>query len=182
MAELKRPAPGILVVDDVFPAAYRARLEQAITGLSFDIAFPDRFDTHEKYVNASVPDEFLAEHDVLGELRKTPLAGYADYPMLSATANMDTPGTPHYCHIHAGQFVFLYYVGGSWKHEWGGETLYFDRHKREILWASPYTPNRAIFFDGRLPHTIRAPTTQVPHPRLSFGIFFQKAKGPFEEL
>lgn len=177
-----KAAEGILVFDDFFPEAFRAKIEALPLQVRYDIAFPDRPDTHERYINGAIEGEELQQLGIFDELRKTPLAPYVDYRAVSATLNFDTPGTPHYCHIHTAQFVFLYYPARTWKHEWGGETLFFDQQNREIIYASPYVPNRAIFFEGLTPHTIRAPTTAVPHPRTTFGIFFQKKQGPFEEI
>ncbi len=169
---MRNVAKGIYVCDDFFPEAFRSRLEGSIAQMHYDIAFADRPDTHEKYVAGIVPPETVDE--VLAELYSTPFAKYADYAVAGSTVNLDTPGTPHYCHVHHAQFVFLYYVGRTWEHAWGGETLFFDERNRDIVYASPYVPNRAILFEGMTPHTIRAPTTVVPHPRMTFGIFLYK--------
>ena len=172
---------SILVFDDFFAEPFRAKLEAALYEMPYDIANTDRHDT-QKYCNGEPSDDFLHRVGVLEAIKQTPLAPYADYAITSTGTNVDSPGLPHYCHIHSGQFVFLYYPAKTWRHEWGGETLFYDQQNREILYASPYTPNRAIFFEGMTPHSIRAPTTLVPHPRITFGIFFTKQHGFFEKL
>jgi hypothetical protein len=169
---MRNVAKGIYICDDFFSESFRSHLEASVRDLRYDIAFPDRADTHEKYVAGVVPPSCI--DDVTAELSATPFAKYADYAVSGSTVNIDTPGTPHYCHIHVSQFVFLYYIGRTWEHAWGGETLFFDQRNRDLVYASPYVPNRAILFDGLTPHTIRAPTTLVPHPRRTFGIFFYK--------
>jgi len=178
---MKTAIEGIAVFDDFFSEAFRAKLETSLYEMQYDIANCDRHDT-QKYCNGEPSEDFIERVGLREELEKTPLAPYAHYEIMSTGTNVDTPGLPHYCHIHTGQFVFLYYPAKTWRHEWGGETLFYGRDGREIVYASPYTPNRCIFFEGMTSHTIRSPTTLVPFPRVTFGIFFQKKHGFFEKL
>ena len=41
----------------------------------------------------------------------------ADYAITSTGTNVDSPELSHYCHIHSGQFVFLYYPARTWRQE-----------------------------------------------------------------
>jgi SM-20-related protein len=62
----------------------------------------------------------------------------------------------------------------TWNPEWGGETVFYEDNGRDILESSPYTPNRAIIFDGSIKHTIKAQNILGPSYRFTTSLFFHK--------
>jgi len=56
-----------------------------------------------------------------------------------------------------GTYTLLYYPMPTWQPDWDGETIYQDQNG-EILLAVKPAPNRAVLFDGRIPHAGRAPS------------------------
>jgi hypothetical protein len=65
-------------------------------------------------------------------------------------------GRPHQDDLRPGCFTLLYYPMREWKEEWEGETVFHDS-QGEIAETVRPRPNRAVFFDSRIPHAGRAP-------------------------
>ncbi|MCU1329220.1 MAG: hypothetical protein JWN34_4590 [Bryobacterales bacterium] len=66
-------------------------------------------------------------------------------------------GAVHRDADRAGAFTLLYYPNPEWKQEWDGETVYYDEGE-EVALAVRVRPNRAVFFDSRIPHVGRPPS------------------------
>jgi len=88
--------------------------------------------------------------------------------------NLSVPSNVHFSHTHLNEDVLLFYLNTNWREEWAGETLFFDQERKNIIFASAYVPNRTIFFDGEIPHTIRPQSIIAPHYRYTLSIFFAK--------
>ena len=88
--------------------------------------------------------------------------------------NLTKPLDVNFIHCHPNQIVFLHYSCLSWNPEWGGETIFYKDDKKNILEATAYVPNRAIIFDGNIPHTIKAQNILGPSYRFTTSIFFNK--------
>ena len=91
-----------------------------------------------------------------------------------AHVNLSTPTDNHWCHDHRGQNVLLYYGNKHWKHEWAGETLFFNDDLSEVVYASVYKPGRIIVFDGEIPHTVRPQSSSAPQYRFTLSLFFNR--------
>jgi SM-20-related protein len=65
-------------------------------------------------------------------------------------------GKPHLDDNKPGTFTLLYYPNPEWKAGWDGETVFYDQAGEIALSVTP-RPNRAVFFDSRIPHSGRAP-------------------------
>ena len=88
--------------------------------------------------------------------------------------NLVKPLDVNFIHVHPDQLVALYYVNMTWNPEWSGETLFYEEDRKTSSLASPYTPNRLIFFDGKVPHTIKAQNLIGPSYRFTLSVFFNK--------
>ena len=88
--------------------------------------------------------------------------------IINLTKNMDV----NFIHNHPNQVVFLHYSNLTWNPEWGGETVFYKDNGKDILESSPYTPNRAIIFDGNIKHTIKAQNILGPSYRFTTSLFF----------
>ena len=65
-------------------------------------------------------------------------------------------------------------MNNEWKDGWGGETFFYDSHGKEIIYTSPYTPNRMIKFNGELVHRFNGPSRTGPKFRFSISTFIEK--------
>tara|TARA_R110000751_G_scaffold31528_1_gene80228 strand:+ start:673 stop:1218 length:546 start_codon:yes stop_codon:yes gene_type:complete len=93
--------------------------------------------------------------------------------------NLTKPLDVHFIHTHPYEEIgVLYYCDLTWSEEWGGETLFYEDNRKDIRFASPYTPNRLIIFDGDIPHTIKPQNLLGSSYRFSVSIFFQKTNKP----
>jgi len=75
-------------------------------------------------------------------------------------------GSPHVDDTRPGTFTLLYYPHLEWLDQWDGETMYYDA-RGEIQFAVRPRPNRAVFFDSRIPHAGRAPSRLCPALRVT---------------
>tara|TARA_B100000945_G_scaffold321363_1_gene335451 strand:+ start:8906 stop:9598 length:693 start_codon:yes stop_codon:yes gene_type:complete len=77
----------------------------------------------------------------------------------------DMPGI----HVDAPYFVednmtVLVYLNAEWMPNWGGETIFYDQNLDAAKVVS-LKPGRVVMFDGRIPHTGRAPNRITPYNR-----------------
>ncbi|MDB2561678.1 hypothetical protein N9X67_04855 [Amylibacter sp.] len=93
-----------------------------------------------------------------------------DSCVVNLTKTMDV----NFIHTHPNQNVFLLYCNLTWNPEWGGETIFYKDNKVDILETNPYISNRAIFFDGEIPHIIKSQNILGPVYRFTLSVFFNK--------
>ncbi len=75
-------------------------------------------------------------------------------------------GQPRIDDERPGCYTLLYCPMEEWKENWEGETVFYDEHGEIVLSVKP-RPNRAIFFDSRIPHVGRAPARACQDLRIS---------------
>ena len=75
-------------------------------------------------------------------------------------------GQPHVGDDRPGCYTLLYCPMEEWKENWEGETVFYDEQGEILLSVKP-RPNRAIFFDSRIPHVGRAPARACQALRIS---------------
>ena len=88
--------------------------------------------------------------------------------------NLTKPLDVNFTHLHSNQIVFLHYSCLTWNPQWGGETLFYEKDMKTILKCNPYVPNRAVIFDGNIPHTVKAQNILGPSYRFTTSLFFNK--------
>ena len=88
--------------------------------------------------------------------------------------NFDNIGEVHAAHTHYHQDVLLYQANTEWNTEWYGETMWWDKDCKDIIYCNQYTPGRIIFFDGNIPHSARPPSYISPFCRFTLSIIFDK--------
>lgn len=145
---------------------------QIMEQTDFRFGWKDRRNTDEVYLHSKL------NLDQVNSLNILPLLNTDRFnikPTLFdfAVVNCDNIGSVHYSHTHKDTNVFLLYLNDNWPQEYGGETLFFDEETgKEIEFACTPAPNRAVWFDGEIPHSIRAPV--VNKWRFSISLFFKK--------
>lgn len=86
-------------------------------------------------------------------------------------------GQPHRDDDREGTFTLLYYPMPVWKPEWQGETVFHDEITGEIELSISPRPNRAVFFDARIPHAGRAPSRSCPALRVTVAFKLEAMDG-----
>jgi SM-20-related protein len=66
-------------------------------------------------------------------------------------------GQAHADDTREGHYTLLYYPMPEWRMEWAGETV-FHQFDGDVAATVLPRPNRAVFFDSRIPHAGRAPS------------------------
>ena len=97
---------------------------------------------------------------------------YASY--VNVLKNGDLPGI----HVDAPYFVednltVLVYLNAEWRQNWGGETIFYD-HNLDAKKIVSLKPGRVVMFDGRIPHTGRAPIGTTPFSRYILAYKYMK--------
>jgi SM-20-related protein len=84
-------------------------------------------------------------------------------------ANGHTYGLGGQAHLddeRPGTFTLLYYPMPEWDSAWQGETVFHDVTGEIAVTVTP-RPNRAVFFDARIPHAGRAPSRSCRELRIT---------------
>lgn len=61
----------------------------------------------------------------------------------------------------------IYYPHAAWHPNWGGETVFFDAARSDILDCVYPRPNRLVTFAGKIPHAARGVSRLCPVMRLT---------------
>lgn len=70
----------------------------------------------------------------------------------------------------AAPLTLLAYINTEWDPSWGGETLFYNSNKDEIIGGVINKPGRVILFDANIPHTARPPQIHCPLQRYTLAI------------
>lgn len=82
--------------------------------------------------------------------------------------------------IHVDDFkvgdgiTLLYYANRNWDRDWGGETLFYDDERKEILYTSSFIPGRLIIFSSTIPHCAKPQQFNAPPYRFTLASKFKK--------
>lgn len=76
-------------------------------------------------------------------------------------------GTLHTDSRRPDSFTAIYYPNKRWQPDWGGETLFFNADKTDIVGAVYPKPNRLVMFNGTIPHVARGLSRGCPTLRIT---------------
>jgi SM-20-related protein len=76
-------------------------------------------------------------------------------------------GSLHTDSVAARTFTTIYYPHEKWDPDWGGETVFFNRQKTDILVSIYPKPNRLLVFPGTIPHVARGVARICPVLRVT---------------
>jgi SM-20-related protein len=85
-------------------------------------------------------------------------------------ANAQPYGTEGSVHVDSTQpdnFTAIYYPCAKWDANWGGETVFFNRQKTDIIRSVYPKPNRLVMFPGHIPHVARGVSRTCPEIRIT---------------
>ena len=66
-----------------------------------------------------------------------------------------------------GWYTALLYINPKWHVDWGGETVFYNQSRSDIIYAVVPKPGRLVFFDARHHHWGRPPTRNTNDLRVS---------------
>jgi len=181
--KISQPHPKIKIYDNVYSWSQQQSLYLKCLGSPFKIGWSDSITEQEKFMHSVITPD-MWEHSAaidpsLNDFQNTlfgcePYKTMVDNELCKTVVNCDTLSDSHTQHIHPNQEVLLYYANTEWKDGWGGETFFYDDNGKEIIFSSPYTPNRIIHFSGELIHRFSGPTMLGPKFRFSISTFYWK--------
>lgn len=170
----------ICVYDDVFDCEFCERLYSFAVASRFMIGWADTSDLSRRshqYLHCAFSEDDVANLGVMHKLLNSKVAAELDgYRLAKCVLNLSTPADVNFIHTHPEDKVLLTYVNQEWRDGYHGETLFFDNTKRNVLFASPFTPNRVIAFPGKCPHSIRPQSHLAPFFRLTLAVVLNKDK------
>jgi SM-20-related protein len=85
-------------------------------------------------------------------------------------ANGQTYGSDGNLHTDttlANSYTSVYYPHEAWFPDWGGETVFFNAAKDDIIACVYPKPNRIVIFDGTVPHVARGVSRVCPVLRVT---------------
>tara|TARA_R100000152_G_C6765947_1_gene190822 strand:- start:730 stop:1272 length:543 start_codon:yes stop_codon:yes gene_type:complete len=133
---------------------------------------------HRQYpcLHHSVKKESWEQLNLVNEIQNHELRNkLKELSFVSATINLAVPSSIQFQHTHPQKYTLLYYINMEWKPEYYGETLFFNDLGTEVEYTSLFKPGRIVFFDGKIPHTIRPSSHIAPSYRFTlFASFNEK--------
>jgi SM-20-related protein len=81
-----------------------------------------------------------------------------NHELIRSYANGYPYGADGGVHLDAdvpGHVTALYFAHPRWEPNWGGETVFFDRERQDVVATAYARPNRLVLFPGDLPHVAR---------------------------
>lgn len=93
-----------------------------------------------------------------------------DTTLLGVYANGQTFGQDTIIHrdnkMHAGLTVIVF-CNEHWPTCWGGELVFYDYNKENIIKSVLPKSRRVVIFDGRIPHAARSPSVKCDQVRMT---------------
>ena len=95
---------------------------------------------------------------------------FPDHRLVRCYANglqYGSDGTLHTDSDVDWSFTSVYYPHKEWSPDWGGETVFFNKEKTDILGVSYPKPNRLVMFPGTVQHVARGVSRTCPVLRIT---------------
>lgn len=103
-----------------------------------------------------------------------------EYEFANAYVNMGLVNDYHEIHVDGatkGQVItMLIYPNIEWGANHGGETVFYEEDKTEMVYLNPYVPGRICIFDGSIPHCAKPQALVGPKYRFTIACKFIKIK------
>ena len=168
------------IFDDVFDLQFQSDAYMYATMSNYRIGWGDTVvfeDQIHKFLHASYKMDDINALGILDKLVGTPIAPLFDgLQMTRSVVNLSVPSDSYFTHVHPESKILLYYMNPRWQDGWHGETMFYEDDAKTITFASPYTPNRVIVFDGQVPHAIRPQSQIAPHYRFTLALIYDKVE------
>ena len=168
----------IEVYDNVLEEATRDRLYMTAVNAEYKLGWEDTTALENRQypcLHHKLSSQEWEELNLLDALCDNTLRKLlSNYKYENATINLATPSSIQFPHTHGYQYkVLVYYFNPEWRNEFYGETIFYDKNLKDAIEVVSYKPNRAVFFDSEIPHSIRPSSSIAPSYRFTLGIFFR---------
>ena len=98
------------------------------------------------------------------------------FSLSTAYVNLGLVNDSHEIHVDAAQkgmeYTMLIYPNIEWGLNHGGETVFYEEDRREIVYINPYKPGRICLFDGSIPHCAKPQALIGPKYRFTIAVKF----------
>lgn len=171
---------SIAVMDDFVPAHLRMRLtaltESNIWRYGWKAAETQTGHGfwHSHFAGDNEDKEACCEHELVGRPLVEPVLALwhlirdslaPDHVPVRVYANGHTYGGDGHLHTDSerpNHFTSLYYAHPDWEANWAGETVFFERGRRDVVKSVSPMPGRLVHFRGDIPHAARSPSRDCP--------------------
>ena len=72
--------------------------------------------------------------------------------------------------------TMLIYPNTEWDLNHGGETVFYEEDRSEMVYLNPYKPGRICLFDGSIPHCAKPQALIGPKYRFTIAVKFIRVK------
>ena len=165
----------IQVYDDLFDFEYRDKIYNFVKNSFFKIGWADSTIPEKAYefLHSGYNKEDMDRLEFFEKIKNTDVMEHLkELEHKHTKVNLSTPSDANFIHSHREKLAVLYYVNTDWQDGWHGETIFYDKHGKDIIFSSPYTPGRIIVFDAIIPHAIRPQSVIGPKFRFTLSSFF----------
>ena len=98
------------------------------------------------------------------------------FDFTNAYVNLGLVNDSHEIHVDAPRkgmgYTMLIYPNIEWGMNHGGETVFYEEDRSEIVYINPYKPGRICIFDGSIPHCAKPQALIGPKYRFTIAIKF----------
>ncbi len=145
---------------------------------------------HKKYGDlGKLPEDNICTAIFKNSYRMENFSQFIDpekYEFSNAYVNMGLVNDSHGIHVDGptrGQVItMLVYPNLEWGSNHGGETVFYEEDKTEMVYLNPYVPGRICIFDGSIPHCAKPQALVGPKYRFTIACKFTKIKTEDEDL
>jgi SM-20-related protein len=178
-------APSIRAIDNFLPTPEHAAVWNFLSepGWSFGAFSADgghryfykhyaglKKSAHEYDDPAAIERELEAHPVIAGLWARIREAALQGHRLGRCYANGMPPGAEGGVHLDSDvpdHFTAIYYPHPQWNADLGGETLFFNPTRDEILAAVYPKPNRLVIFSGTIPHVARPISNRANEMRIT---------------
>ena len=128
---------------------------------------------------ANFPDDNILNTIFSDSYRMENFSQFIDttkYDFKVAYVNLGLVNDSHEIHVDAPRkgmgYTMLIYPNIEWGLNHGGETVFYEEDRTEIVYINPYKPGRICIFDGSIPHCAKPQALVGPKYRFTIAIKF----------
>ena len=132
---------------------------------------------------ANIPDDNICKIIFNHSYRMENFAKFLsaeEYEFSHAYVNLGLVNDSHEIHVDGptpGQVMtMLIYPNTEWDLNHGGETVFYEEDRSEMVYLNPYKPGRICLFDGSIPHCAKPQALIGPKYRFTIAVKFIRVK------
>lgn len=133
--------------------------------------YPDNYAKDGKEQQYDCADELQRKvpllHDMWRGLQTRALRGHVLVRCYANGYPFGSEGSLHADSLSDRSFTCVYYPHDKWHPNWGGETVFFNKEKTDIIASVFPRPNRLLMFEGTLQHVARGVSRVCPMMRVT---------------